>query len=113
MKNAIKTIREASQPVALNLRQNNIGKEGVEALADALKVMTQPVTLKLWDNNIRDEGAEIFAGALKVITQPITLNLKDTDTSLEMQKKTYCFNRLSKDFSSYRCRYFYVDLSLT
>ncbi len=50
----------------LGLRNNNIGVDGAEAIAEALKVNAVSTTLHLNVNNIGDEGAIAMAEALKV-----------------------------------------------
>ena len=43
----------------------NLKKEGVEALAEALKVNSSLIGLDLKNNEIKNEGAEALAEALK------------------------------------------------
>jgi hypothetical protein len=54
-------IGEDSNVKTLSARSNNIGDVGAKAIAAALKVNRSLTILNLWDNNIRRDGAEAIA----------------------------------------------------
>ena len=60
---------------SLDLRGNQIGDHGAEALADALKANTSITSLSLCWNLIGNHGAETLADALKANTSITSLNL--------------------------------------
>jgi hypothetical protein len=61
---------------SLNLGQNNIGDEGVKALAECLKTNKTVTSLDLEWNKIKDEGVKILAECLKTNKTVTILNLR-------------------------------------
>ncbi|KOO29893.1 hypothetical protein Ctob_015558 [Chrysochromulina tobinii] len=61
------------------LNNNNIGPEGAIAIAEALKVNAVLTELSLWDNHIGPEGAIAIAEALKVNAVLTSVDLRVND----------------------------------
>ncbi|KAG0064941.1 hypothetical protein BGZ89_008736 [Linnemannia elongata] len=62
---------------SLDLRNNLIGDNGAQALAEALKTNSTLTTLKLWSNSIGPDGARALSEALKTNSTLTTLDLLD------------------------------------
>ena len=80
-------ITASSSLTALNLFNNNIGKEGGAAIAEALKQVNGALTtLNLERNNLGDEGAKAIAEALLVNRSLKTLSLAQDSALLQDSK---------------------------
>ncbi|KAF9334155.1 hypothetical protein BGZ91_010977, partial [Linnemannia elongata] len=74
----ISTVITNSVLITLKLRENTIGKSGLEALSDALKTNLTLNSLKLWGDPIGPNGAQALSEALKTNLTLTTLELYKT-----------------------------------
>ncbi|NGX62383.1 MAG: hypothetical protein K940chlam9_01880, partial [Chlamydiae bacterium] len=65
-----------SEKINLDLKYNNIGDNGANAIAESLKVNAYLTSLNLSNNNIGDNGANAIAESLKVNTYLTSLYLE-------------------------------------
>jgi hypothetical protein len=79
---AIAMLCNGTSPRTLCLRRNNIGTEGIAALAAALRNSSLK-TLNLWDDTIGAEGAAALADALKENLSLQTLHLWNNNIGAE------------------------------
>ncbi|MEO0434332.1 MAG: hypothetical protein AAF151_21820, partial [Cyanobacteria bacterium J06656_5] len=68
---------QLEQLTSLNLRSNQVGAEGAQAIAQHLSQLT---SLDLWNNQVGDEGAQAIAQHLSQLT---SLNLSDNQVGDE------------------------------
>jgi tetratricopeptide (TPR) repeat protein len=74
---AIKEIKEAQEPLTLNLWNNNIGEAGAKFISEGIKEARVPLTLNLRRNNIGEAGAKFLSEGIKEARVPLTLNLRE------------------------------------
>ena len=75
LQEAIRIIKEATQPHSIDLSWNNIKDQGASDLAKHLKEATKSHTISLYGNNIGAQGASDLAKHLKEATQPHSIDL--------------------------------------